>query len=296
MTFGEKLKKLRLSKEMTQKDLADKLNVTFQTISKWENNTNEPDFTTLKEIAKIFSVSIEYLFNDEDEEIKEIIKEEKVTSDKKENRPIERKVIAKCGYCKRDIYQGEYTHQIEEQTSYGKKEILTVCHSCFQKEEEKAKKKKEEILKTLKEPIPVYKKGKISGRDDAKALKWAIGVGIVILILSLIGAIGNYSKYGIVVTIITPIITTYMAVSTVYCILSSSIIGEIFASIACWSIKFPGIIFTFDLDGFAFLIAMKILFAILGILISIFAIIIAFFIASIVSFFAFIPMLIINKK
>lgn len=296
MTFGEKLKKLRLSKGMTQKDLADKLNVTFQTISKWENNTNEPDFTTLKEISKLFSVSIEYLFSDEDEEIKEIVKEEKDTSDKKENTPIERKIIAKCGYCKRDIYQGECTHQIEEQTSYGKKEILTICHSCFQKEEEKAKKKKEEILKTLKEPIPVYKKGKINSRDDAKALKWGIGVGIVMLILSLIGSIGNYSKFGLAVTIITPIISTYIAVSTVYCILSSSFIGELFMSVASWSIRFPGIIFTFDLDGFAFLIAMKILFAVLGFLISVFAILFAFFIASIVSFFAFIPLLIINKK
>jgi transcriptional regulator with XRE-family HTH domain len=52
MTLGQKLKKLRIEKGLTQKDLADQLHVTFQTISKWEGDTNEPDFSTLKELAK----------------------------------------------------------------------------------------------------------------------------------------------------------------------------------------------------------------------------------------------------
>ena len=44
MTFGQKLKKLRTEKNLTQKDLADQLHVTFQTVSKWESDINEPDF------------------------------------------------------------------------------------------------------------------------------------------------------------------------------------------------------------------------------------------------------------
>ena len=35
MTLGQKLKKLRTDKGLTQKDLADQLHVTFQTVSKW---------------------------------------------------------------------------------------------------------------------------------------------------------------------------------------------------------------------------------------------------------------------
>lgn len=48
MTFGQKIKKLRTESNLTQKDLADKMNVTFQTVSKWENDTNEPDITNIK--------------------------------------------------------------------------------------------------------------------------------------------------------------------------------------------------------------------------------------------------------
>ena len=62
MTLGQKLKKLRSDKNLTQKDLADQLHVTFQTISKWENDENEPDISTLKELAKLYECSIDYLF------------------------------------------------------------------------------------------------------------------------------------------------------------------------------------------------------------------------------------------
>ena len=66
MTLGQKLKKLRTDKGLTQKDLADQLHVTFQTVSKWESDINEPDFSTLKELSKILDCSIEYLFSDDE--------------------------------------------------------------------------------------------------------------------------------------------------------------------------------------------------------------------------------------
>ena len=69
MTLGQKLKKLRTDKGLTQKDLADQLHVTFQTVSKWESDINEPDFSTLKELSKILDCSIEYLFSDESEKV-----------------------------------------------------------------------------------------------------------------------------------------------------------------------------------------------------------------------------------
>ena len=67
MTLGQKIKKLRNDKGLTQKDLADQLHVTFQTVSKWEGNTNEPDIATLKELAKPFGCSMDYLLADEEE-------------------------------------------------------------------------------------------------------------------------------------------------------------------------------------------------------------------------------------
>ena len=45
MTIGQKIKKLRLEKKLTQKDVVDQLRVTFQTVSKWEKDENEPDIS-----------------------------------------------------------------------------------------------------------------------------------------------------------------------------------------------------------------------------------------------------------
>ena len=52
------IKDIRKKNNLTQKDLADKLGVTYQAVSKWENGKNIPDIETLKQISKIFNVDI----------------------------------------------------------------------------------------------------------------------------------------------------------------------------------------------------------------------------------------------
>ena len=68
MTLGQKIKKFRNEKHLTQKDLADQLNVSFQTVSKWENDENEPDIYTLKELSKTFNCSLDCLLSNEEED------------------------------------------------------------------------------------------------------------------------------------------------------------------------------------------------------------------------------------
>lgn len=63
MNFSEKLMNLRKSKGMSQEELAVKLNVTRQTISKWELSQTVPDMNKLIEIAKIFEISLDELTN-----------------------------------------------------------------------------------------------------------------------------------------------------------------------------------------------------------------------------------------
>lgn len=62
--FNENLKKYRLDKNLSQEQLAEKLYVRRQTVSKWEKGVNEPDFDTLKKISQILEVSIETLLDD----------------------------------------------------------------------------------------------------------------------------------------------------------------------------------------------------------------------------------------
>ncbi len=74
MSFGEKLKKLRESKDIKQEDLSKMLNVDRSTVGKWENNTSKPDFEKLLKISKYFEVSTDFLLgveqkNTQDEQI-----------------------------------------------------------------------------------------------------------------------------------------------------------------------------------------------------------------------------------
>lgn len=64
MKFNENLKYLRKKEGLTQEQLAEKLNVSRQAVTKWESNQSLPDIENLKEIAYIFSVSIDSLVGD----------------------------------------------------------------------------------------------------------------------------------------------------------------------------------------------------------------------------------------
>lgn len=61
MTLSENIKNLRKRAVMTQEQLADKLGVTRQTVSKWENNMSVPDADILSEMADVFDVSVSKL-------------------------------------------------------------------------------------------------------------------------------------------------------------------------------------------------------------------------------------------
>ena len=50
---GNLIKKLRLDNNLTQKELADKLNVTFQAVSKWENGKSVPTMKVKRSIYKL---------------------------------------------------------------------------------------------------------------------------------------------------------------------------------------------------------------------------------------------------
>ena len=62
---GALIKKLRTDNNLTQKELAEKLNVTFQAVSKWENGKSVPDIAQLHEISKLFNVDITEILDGE---------------------------------------------------------------------------------------------------------------------------------------------------------------------------------------------------------------------------------------
>ena len=79
MNFGEKLYELRKEKKLSQEEVADKLNVTRQTVSKWETNQSTPDFDKVLPLCELFGISADELLSGnrkDDNNVKEENKEE----------------------------------------------------------------------------------------------------------------------------------------------------------------------------------------------------------------------------
>ncbi len=64
-TFGERLKQLRKSKDLTQKELADKLAINRDALAKWETDRAFPDIIILVEIANFFDITADELLGRE---------------------------------------------------------------------------------------------------------------------------------------------------------------------------------------------------------------------------------------
>ncbi len=60
-TLGKRLQQLRKKENLTQEDVASRLNITPQAVSKWENDVSAPDISLLSEISDMFGISIDEL-------------------------------------------------------------------------------------------------------------------------------------------------------------------------------------------------------------------------------------------
>ena len=68
MDIGEKLFELRKDKNMTQDYVAEKLNVSRQSVSKWETNQSTPDFDKIVPLCELYEISPNELLMGEKEE------------------------------------------------------------------------------------------------------------------------------------------------------------------------------------------------------------------------------------
>ena len=91
MNFDEKIIKIRKDNNLTQEEMAEKLNVSRQAISNWENKRNLPDIEMLIIIWKIFSISLDELILG-GEEMNDI--EKKLINDGSESRIVKMNLIS----------------------------------------------------------------------------------------------------------------------------------------------------------------------------------------------------------
>ena len=296
MTIGQKIKKLRIEKGLTQKDLADQVHVTFQTISKWESDINEPDISTLKEIAKLFGVTLDFLA-DENEELQiEKIEESKTIVNSAPQEIVNNTIIvqqkelhicAKCGekipeddLVSENIYKRELKGKYTRSTNIGQTYYHSRCLALVR--EERSKIARANRMANRK-------------RNIKKCFGWSIPVGVlsflIALALFLINAVVHPG-----LGVLYSFLIGYAMFSMAYCIMSGSYIGVVFMACANFTIKFPGLIFSWSLDGIRWLISMKILFAVLGFLIGVASVIFATVLSAFLGSISFPFVLVLNNR
>ncbi len=287
MGVGPKIKELRVKAGLTQKDLADKLHVTYQAVSRWEKGDAEPSISTMKEMCDILNCSIEELLEMENKEEKqEEVKpaEEKVTVVEKVIVQEAKPILAICDHCKKAIYEEDDVKRIEEtyfvhlggkRGSRQQKRQLVLCNDCNEKRIEE---KKQQEIKKQKDKDAWLKEKRV------KSFAWGIVSFIVCLVFSIYSFSSGYADSGIFWLVLGVLL--YLFVGTMF--LKNTFIPDMWLEITSWGfVKLPGIIFEFSIDGLVFLIAMKVLFFLIGIGIALLAALFATIVGMFLSIFMY---------
>ena len=261
MNIGEKIAKARKDKGLTQAELGNATHVTFQAVSKWERGESVPDFGTICDLAKVLGVPITYFSEDENAAEAEVKAQVAPALDETPRPAPEYKpVLAVCEKCNRPIFNGG---EIVRYFVGDEKHIK--CTECDRKE------KKAKLAKDTEN-------GK---RRRIHSFIWSALAAVIGIVTCACTLKGDEMIFGI--------IGSAMLFPFISClILYNNFVGEMVVNIIEWSaVTFPGIIFSFDIDGFLFLIAMKILFFIISVILTILCFMFAVIVGSVVSVFVY---------
>ncbi|MBQ8529223.1 MAG: helix-turn-helix domain-containing protein [Clostridia bacterium] len=263
MTLGRKLSNYRKLMGMTQQQLGDQLNLSAQAISKWENDLAEPDLTTLKTLANLYKVSLDDLL---DVQVSmraptQIVDADAVaasiTSAIDEKLSEEPKTVGFCKVCGIAVTE----------ENLGVREPVVKCKKCVEAEKRAAREREEKArIERENEKKAAERKLRANRYNlTAKRNKSLIVGGIVagLVLLSLIVALVQNFSFDL---LLAGIVFTYCVFSFVSMLFYDTPVINVISYMCTASIKWPGLIFTFDLDGFLWLIGMKLLFAVLGFL------------------------------
>ena len=266
MDYGSKIAQLRKKKGMTQAELGKELNVTYQAVSKWERNESYPDFDTMSKIADLFDVPLSY-FQDGKKET-----EQATNNDSSIN-----SILGVCSVCGKMIKKGE------EATTTPK----IVCKRCDAIAKKKAQDERIAAERKEKQERMLEEASFVRGRNAG----WIIASIFAAIFTGIVLASLLYTKQNIGMVIGSAI--------------GTAVVSMTFITQFCWNeyvrdwafaggkiVGTPGIIFDFDLDGFVFLIAMKILFAVIRLVIFLITALIGLVFTMIASVFTFIPALV----
>lgn len=240
--IGQNIRKLRTEKQMTQKALADRLFVTAQAVSRWENGEVEPSLATVTEIARIFHVSSDELLGIAAEQQPEVRPEpETIVRTEYVYKEAPPPVLGVCETCNKPIYDAQ--ELLRENGS-------VICRGCRdQREARKRTLRRQEGL-----------------RHRSRSFVLGGLAAIAVLIIGITVAVKTRNA-GLIAAFAVGAVAAFTLVSC--CILRNNFIGEMVLTIFSWGfVRFPGLIFELDLDGIVWLLTVKLAFWVIGILLA----------------------------
>ena len=261
MTLGEKLSQYRRTSGMTQQELGEHLNISAQAISKWENDLSEPDISTLKRLSELFNVSMVELLDIEEKKEEKQEEQSVVTKEDVDNIATEIKgVVEEMNSTKALGFCTSCGITVTEE-NLGEVNPKVICSKCLENKKEAQRKE----IREEKARAEAAKRHEDHNRSRMRFKRNAsIITGICIGLAALIASIICFDNKG--TGVVAGIVLGYMSFAFTAQMFFDGVVRNIFLDMAEKSIHFPGLIFTFDIDGILWLISMKILFGILGFL------------------------------
>ncbi len=262
MTIGQKLAGYRKLSGMTQQQLGDRLNISAQAISKWEKDLSEPALATLRALAELYKVSVDELL-DPDSGFPDMSaiaepEEEEAEAEEKATAPF----AGAIGFCK------ECGIAVTEE-NVGATQPTVLCMTCLetlerarQEELNREKRARERALRQAEEQTHINRGRR--QRHLTVSLSVAGALAVIFLIIMIV-VMASGAGAGLIPL---ALVGTYVVFSFVASLFYDCFVQTAVFELTSRSFQWPGLIFTFDLDGILWLIGMKLLFWALGIVLG----------------------------
>ena len=245
MGIGPKIKEFRSKAGFTQKELADKLHVTYQAVSRWEKDSAEPSFDTLKELCKVLDCSTDDLFG--------IESAGKTRGGARGEKPM----LAVCEQCNKPIYDGSDLFRVTETYHTGRtrrERQLVLCGAC---NDIRLGREKAENERKAREKTADFRKTRIKSFIwGAVCLAAFIFLGVCCLSTD---AKSAYTCFGLGAV-------GFFFVGTL--VLDNTFLPDLWYGFLETTIHWPGVIFELSLDGCLFQLGVKLAFAAAGFVIG----------------------------
>jgi len=226
--YGKTIQALRTKKGLTQTELGNELNVTYQAVSKWENDLSQPDLGTISAMCKLFEITLDQFI---------ALSEGKEIESADAPARVDERTVEQIAQSTQEIVREEMERQRREQEEARRKAALA-AQRAIEAEKEKER-KRAEIRRNMEK------------HEESVKFRWGFWGGAVLGIgLIIAGIVLEQVAVGVLLGYLVWAMGAHLNHEDWWA-------DEVFKGGWDWSWRAPGLIFTLDPDGCLFALAWK---------------------------------------